>query len=386
MDVKFTNIFSYISIIFKYAVSGIISKFKGNNKNIWIFSERGNEARDNGFYLFKYVKAYHPEISCYYVISSTSTDYDKLHSYKDYLINKGSIRHYLLLHKASNLISTHIYGATPDGFRFKKLNKVLNLLKGKKIIFLQHGIIKEIIPMLFYENLKVDMFVSGAQGEYELINKYYHFPKGIVKYTGLPRYDGLNSYSTKRQILFMPTWRLYLNEDNFCHSEYYEKVLSLLSSKKLENLLNATNYKFVFFPHLGIQPFINDFKDKIKCEKIIFADLNYDVQTLLKESEILLTDYSSVLFDFAYMKKPIISYHFDADTYYSRHYPKGEYDGSLFGLVAYNEDNLLEELRRIIDNGCIMDENYKANVDSFFPMRDDNNCKRVFEAIMQLKD
>lgn len=384
MDTNLSNILSYLDIIGKYILTGIISKLSRKDNEIWIISERGNEARDNGLYLFKYIKNYHPEISCYYVISSNSKDYFKLKSYKEYLINKGSIKHYLLLHKASKLISTHVYGATPDGSRFKKLKKTFNILKRKKIVFLQHGIIKAIIPMLFYENLKLDLFVSGAKIEYDFIKKYYHYPDGIVKYTGLPRYDGLNTFSTKRQILFMPTWRKYLNGDNFLKSEYYKKVLALLSSQKLKSILDTNSYKLVFFPHLGIQPFLNEFESKNKSNNIVVADLNYDVQMLLKESEILITDYSSVFFDFAYMKKPILCYQFDADTYYSNHYSKGEYDGELFGLVAYNEKDLLEELEKIIDNGSRMEEKYKANVDLVFPIRDQNNCKRVFEAIKQL--
>ena len=53
-------------IVFK-----IISIFYKNNekyKDIWLISERGTEAKDNGYWMFKYIRENHPEINVYYLI------------------------------------------------------------------------------------------------------------------------------------------------------------------------------------------------------------------------------------------------------------------------------------------------------------------------------
>ena len=53
---------------------------------------------------------------------------------------------------------------------------------------------------------------------------------------------------------------------------------------------------------------------------------NYDVQDLLKRSKILITDYSSVFYDFAYMKKEVIYYQFDYNDFFKKHYEIGNFN------------------------------------------------------------
>ena len=64
---------------------------------------------------------------------------------------------------------------------------------------------------------------------------------------------------------------------------------------------------------------------------------------MLKESSMLITDYSSVFFDVAYMHKPIIYYQFDRDAFRQGHYQEGyfSYDDG-FGPVAFDTESLLK--------------------------------------------
>ena len=61
----------------------------------------------------------------------------------------------------------------------------------------------------------------------------------------------------------------------------------------------------------------------IFSDRIIIADMKYDVQQLLKESLLLITDYSSVFFDMMYMNKPVNFYQFDEKQYRKSHYKEG---------------------------------------------------------------
>lgn len=58
--------------------------------------------------------------------------------------------------------------------------------------------------------------------EYEYIKQHYGYPEGIVQYTGLCRYDNLNEFQTKKQLLIMPTWRIYIDLNYFEESTYYQ--------------------------------------------------------------------------------------------------------------------------------------------------------------------
>ena len=52
-----------------------------------------------------------------------------------------------------------------------------------------------------------------------------------------------------------------------------------------------------------------------------------------------------------------------------------------FGDVIVNEDDLIGKIDFYLQNNCIMEDNYKSNVDKFFKYRDDKNCERVYNWI-----
>ena len=69
---------------------------------------------------------------------------------------------------------------------------------------------------------------------------------------------------------------------------------------------------------------------------------NYQ-KTLLKAS-LLVTDYSSIFFDFAYLRKPVIYAHFDYEEYRMNYYPKGyfNYEKDRFGFIAHDLKRLIK--------------------------------------------
>ena len=59
-----------------------------------------------------------------------------------------------------------------------------------------------------------------------------------------------------------------------------------------------------------------------------------------------------------------------------------------FGEIAKSEDELVDMIIEYIENECRIKEKYAERIDNFFLFRDQNNCKRVTDAIneMPLKD
>ena len=101
----------------------------------------------------------------------------------------------------------------------------------------------------------------------------------------------------------MPTWRDWLNSTYaFDNSDYMKHYLSLINSPKLQALINEYDIEINFYPHYRSQMFFKSFLTDNK------SDINYielgdkTVQELLVEHDLLITDYSSVSFDFSYMK------------------------------------------------------------------------------------
>ena len=355
-------------------------------KDIYIICERGTDARDNGYHMFKYMIEHHPDKNVYYIIDKNSADYHKVANLGQ-VIDYKSWKHVLYFIAARKKISSHYLGYAPGvPYRFQKLQRYLKV-PGKHI-FLQHGVIYNDLIGLHADQSKIDLFVCGAKPEYEFVKNVFGHPDGVVCYTGLARYDNLHDFETTKDILVMPTWRKYLSDlskEDFIRSDYYIHWNEILKNPQLSAWLQEHNLRLVFYPHYEMQKFVDCFK--IEDKNVVIANFDdYDVQKLLKESKLLITDYSSVFFDFAYMKKPSIYYQFDKSEFYSQHYKQGYFDYSKngFGIVASDIDALLKALKDNIDRNFRLEPYYIEKIDHFFELHDTHNCKRIFEAIEAL--
>ena len=384
--------FRFAWYFIEYCLAVLVSPLFKNKKNfrhLWIISERGTDAGDNGYHLFRYIRLNHPDMNVQYIISDNSPDREKV-STLGKIIRYRSFRHMLAFVLSEAKISTHIMGYSHDAYFFKIL-AMRGHIKGKKI-FLQHGIIKDDLPYLYGDSNDLDLFVCGAKREYDFIRSHFRYRERVVQLLGLCRYDALplaikQKKSGSRTILLMPTWRIYLQELSdgaFKKSSFYRSYQSLLLSGELKELLKKYGYKLKFFPHHEILPYMKCFQGE--NEDIIFLSEGDDIQKNLIEADILITDYSSVFFDFAYMGKPVFYYQFDDDEVRSGHYQKGyfSYEKDGFGPVSRTERDLLLKLRSCMEQGGKNRALYEERIQAFFERRDDRNCERNFNAIREL--
>lgn len=363
----------------QFVLAWIIARFK--EKDIWLISERGKEARDNAYFFFVWLKEHHPEIKAKYIVSKDSNDYHKLDQWPQDRVEYDSMKHLISIWQAKYFISAHLDGCICNCFFLYKIDRIYNIFHHKKRVFLQHGITKDFIRGFIYKRHRIDLFITGSKIEYEYIKNNFGYPEGIVKYTGFCRYDNLNEFRIKKQLLIMPTWRTYIDLNHFEESTYYLAYKDLLCSKELHALLNKYGYQAIFYPHYMFQSKIHLFKELDLPDSVVIADMRYDVQTLLKESEVLLTDFSSVFFDMMYMHKPILFYQFDEEEYRARHYQEGYLHYRDVGPVVQTLPEVIAQLEAILANPNSL-EKYVAYYDQTFALRDNNNCQRVFDAIM----
>jgi CDP-glycerol glycerophosphotransferase (TagB/SpsB family) len=113
---------------------------------------------------------------------------------------------------------------------------------------------------------------------------------------------------------------------------------------------------------------------------------NLSYRKVFAESSLLVTDYSSVAFDFAYLRKPLLYCQFDYSEFREKHFQEGYFDYQRDGFGEI-ETNLEDTVCRIIEymkNGCKLKDKYRIRIDSTFPFNDKNNCERVYNAIKAL--
>lgn len=360
----------------------IASILKVKYRDLWLLSERHDEARDNGYWMYKYIKENARRQKACYVIDKDAKDRHRIEQYGSIIVH-GSFKHYIIYLLSSKHISAHVDADSPNS-RVSNFLETHGLLKNKRV-FLQHGITKDKISFGYYSVSRADLLVCAAKPEYEFCKKEFGYPEGTVQLLGFARFDGLGVIQSKRQILLMPTWRAWLakvDEEQFVESRYYKVYQSLLNNRELHSLLEKNDVQLIFYPHSDMQRFISLFE--VNCNQVKIASAGeYDVQELLNESSMLITDYSSVAFDMAYMNRPVIYYQFDYDEYRAGQHPEGyySYEKDGFGCILKNEDSLVFKLNDIVKQNFKVELEYRKRAESFFCLRDGKNCSRIFEAI-----
>ena len=384
---KCSSLCVYVYYAFYYAFALVLSIFARNfkkYKNLWLISERKTDARDNAFFFFEYMVKNHPEVNCAYVIDKNSADFEKVKKLGK-TVEPNTFSHMLAFAAAEVRISTHYMGYAPDTYRFAVMKK-LGLILGKDV-FLKHGIMANDAKELHYPNAKPDLFICTAGDEYKFIKENFGHKDGVVKKIGLCRYDSIKN-NAKKQILIMPTWRYFLrnlSDAEFIKSDYYKNFYEILTDKNLNSALSKHGYEIILYLHYELQKFSHLFKTDLQNVKI--ADFeNYGVRELLMESSLLVTDYSSVFFDFAYMRKPILYFWFDEEKFFATQYDKGYFgcrkDG--FGRVVKTKGEVVNFLINKLENGMKNDEVYSERADKFFGEEISCRCEKTYREILNI--
>ena len=389
--VKFRDILS--GFVFLSAIPQALL-LRRKRKDLWLICEERNEARDNGYWLYKHIRQKHPEQDCVYAINKKSVDYNRVKDLGE-VIPYGGYRHWVYYLAANKNISSQ-KGGKPNAAICYVL-EVYGLLKNKRA-FLQHGIVSNDLEFLYYENTKMDLFVCGAKKEYEYVKKVFGYPEGYVQYLGLTRFDGLHDFQIKEnQVLVMPTWREWIatptskskeldDMSDFTSTEYFQAWNAFLNSERVAEILQRHNLKMIFFPHRNMQQYLESFS--VGSDRIIVADWKkYDVQTLLKESAFLITDYSSIAMDFGYMRKPMLYYQFDEEKFRKGQYGEGyfRYRRDGFGPVCTAVQEVETILSQAADRSFRNVPEYLQKETEFFPLYDTENCERNYIAIKNMK-
>lgn len=362
--------------------------YKRHRPHIWLLCEYHMEAQDNAYALFRYLRNNQRQIDAVYAIADSSPMRDAVSAIGP-TVSYGSLKHWIYYLAAEVNISSQ-KGGKPNAAVCYFFEVILGWLKNKRV-FLQHGVTKDDLPFLHYDKAKLSMFCCAALPEYTFIRDTFGYPDGVVQYLGFCRFDDLHDNAPDPQlVLILPTWRMWLerqckNTDDFQRSDYYREWDALLNSQEFDDLLSKHDKHAIYVTHRNMSRFETCFSTQSERISICRWD-ELSIPSLLKKASVLITDYSSVYMDFAYMEKPVVYYHFDADAYREGHLPTGYFDYRRdgFGPVADTIHNLFAYLNTIFQNDCKMDEVYLNRIDGFFTIRDQYNSRRTYLAIEEM--
>ena len=370
-------------------------------KELWLISDRIKKADDNGEAFFTYMNTIgkNEHIDTYFVLDKDSEDYERLCK-----IGKV-VPYHSTKHKILSLLCDKVVSAQADDYVFNRFFNMSYLYKDilhrQKFIFLQHGVIKDDLSRwLARANKNISIFVTTTRMEYQsILDGAYHYDERQVKCTGLPRYDYLyDNCADKNIITFMPTWRSYLAgnfdvlkdsralKSGFENSSYCKMYREVFADNRLYQAAEKYHYQIRLMLHPTMPHECIEYFDCNDCIEIL--DRNTRYRDLFADSKLIVTDYSSTVFDFAYLRKPVLYYQQDAEEFFSgKHtYDKGyfDYERDGFGEVEYTAESLINKIIEYIENGCQLKKVYRDRIEKTFPYNDRENCRRVYEEIIKL--
>lgn len=377
-DVIELNRFTYEYLEYKLRNN----KIRETDSDIWIIGERPYKAQDNGYFFFKYMRENYPKKKVYYVIEKESPDLDKVKGLGNILYFK-SRKHIKYMLMADVILCSH-----HTDFLYPVRSQKFKKAVAAKKVFLQHGILGTKNILANYGKgaytFETDLFLVSSEFEKEIVVNDFGYLPNEVEVTGLSRFDSLlnSNVPPKNQLLIIPTWRNWLNEkETFVKSEYYSRYLALLQSEELRTFSKKYSMDILFCLHPNMQHYTNLFKQD---GVTIVHQGDRDLQVLMKESKLMITDYSSVGFDFSFLDKPVIYYQFDREKFLGKDPSHLNLDQDLPGSIVLNQQDLFNTLDFYGENHFSISEKAKERATKFLTYRDRQTNERILQAVSSL--
>ncbi|WP_187229280.1 CDP-glycerol glycerophosphotransferase family protein [Escherichia marmotae] len=239
------------------------------------------------------------------------------------------------------------------------------------------------LPIDYYAKIDADIHCASSMREKYIKVLECGAAEEKVFITGYPRFDRIVSHQNSRvkKILFFPTWRSWLENlrnDELNNSTYVRSIYDFLCNERLKEYLSKNNIQMYYKPHHRISHLKLDLSSR---NNIILLKDNDDLTHYIRESDLLITDYSSVAWDFLYSSREVVFYIFDIDEYILK---QGLYYDVRTSLrnYGYTPDEIIDLLR---DECKEVDVNLSSMAREFFEYRDNKNSERLLKLICEYK-
>jgi len=360
---------------------------RGRWPRVWLYSDCMNVLRDNACDQFLHDFSIRDGVKRYYVVDDKRDRSGFIRgNMARRVLRFGSWRHKWLFLQAEKLLVSF---SEPRTYMPLTVAHVADFLRCE-VVYLQHGVLHAHLPWKYsLDRLNVDKMVISTHFERQNLIENYGFREDYLLPAGMPRFDGIDrNAAPQKKILLGPSWRNYLvgtapdlkrlpKHKLFLESAFYNELMAFLGSGELSALLEEYGYTLEFQLH----PIMRFYEDHFQFHspRVKLAP----PQAQQADYAVFITDFSSFLFDFAYLKRPILHFMPDVDLFRAGMHGYRELDLPLdegLGPLSLTGQELLDSLRQLLENDCQAAEPYKSRVDALF-LDLDHCCDRIYEAL-----
>lgn len=363
-------------------------------QDAWLLCDRSWRADDNAEHLYRYLRSIGMPVNAWFVLDRKSPDWNRLASEGFRLLPFGTRHHGAAALLSKNIISSHIGPAIPTPHPAAHVSGMVR----HAFTFLGHGVAAN--ENSGYLNLRsMDRVICANEREVAFLREqgsHHRIGDRELALTGLPRHDALLGLRATRpdRILVMPTWRKSLlrgtnNQEvdaEFASTDYFRRWRDLARSPELHAIAESARLRITFLLHPMMRSAAKHFVMQ-GVETIV--EPSGSIQALMSRAMLLVTDYSSICFDMAYLERPTVHYQFDEAAFFGGEHTvrRGwfDYRRDGFGPVCVREEEVVSEVRRILRAGGVHERLYAQRMRDFFPVRDGRCCERVYHAIREAR-
>lgn len=364
-------------------------------RNAWLLMDRVDHADDNAEHLSRHLLKTDLAERTFFVLDRRSPDWKRLEEEGFNLLAFRSPDHIAAVIHADIIASSQATGVV----RWPIAKVYLEDLVHYKFGFLQHGVIMNDLSQ-WLNNLPIDLLVTTTEAEFNAIvspESPYIFSQKEVVLTGLARHDSLLKHIVKKRFLTIsPTWRKGLTglldadfmarryKSGFASSAYAKAWQNLLNCPDLRQIADAHGLTLLFIPHPNMRQYIAELQLRAHVQ-IYSAAAHGSYQSVLHQTGLCITDYSSLAMDMGFCNIPIVYYQFDEAEIFSQHtFKRGYYDyrSHGFGPVTIDQHTTLIRVSEALGQQEL--PVYSERRLSAFPMKNGQCCAMLTQKLRDL--
>lgn len=322
--------------------------------------------------------------NAYFIIDRNYPHLDSIpEKYRDNLIYKTTFKHYFYFFKSKTFLGSE---ALVHAIDLRIINKcALKKLASKDIdyVFLQHGVMYMVSldseSRRFFKPMrtkgKYRVVVSSEEEARHFIELGRYKPE-YVYVSGLPKFDRNVMNSDADKIVIMPTWRPWEYNDaryEFFETKYYKMVHRIFSA-----IPEKYREKIVILPHPLFFDAVKNSENELK--EYFNFEAKYD--DILKQTKVLITDYSSIAYDAFYRGANVIFYWEEKDECLENYGPSTKLmlnHENVYGDICYNQDDLEKVFKKNYVNG--QSAEYRERYGRLVQYHDGRNTERLVEML-----
>ena len=273
---------------------------------------------------------------------------------------------------------------------FYNIDYITYICVGHGVSFFKHFLYSK---KNYYGFKKYDKILIPPSERLISVVKHYGWKEENIIKMNLPRWDNYNiekkEYVKNKNIFVMFTWREIKRKKNISKL-YFENINGLLNNNLLHKSLKKYNVILYFTFHHSIK---NISKREIKINKNIKYIKEEEISYILSNTSLIVSDFSSIIFDIIYREKPFIIFIPDSNDpsinkiyssfYY--HLIKDFKDGKIpFQNTFFSIEDTVKKINYYMKNNFNLEPKLKLFYKKF-GFKKQNNTNKFIEYLKKLK-